>query len=745
MITRIELVSCGSYGVGPEVMDELKHFNFVYGPNGAGKTTISRLIANAQVAPNSSLAWKNDAKLETLVYNRDFVDLNFNQTASLKGIFTLGEKDIEVQAKIAQAKLEAADLCKQRIKWTETLTGANANGGTMAELATEETSFTKRCWEAKTKFDVRFKDAFQGHRGDAKSFMAKVLSEQVSNGDTELLTLFELESKAKTVFGPTQATEAVLPSFEEAPIQKLELHAILSKKVFGKTDVDIAGMIRKLGNSDWVKSGIPFYNANNQLCPFCQQLTPETLSVSFAEYFDEVFEADTATIRMLLADYKREAQVIRAVLDATLSSGSKFLNVDTLKAEKDVFEAKVSLNVQLLEGKGREPSQTVTLDSLTEALQALKKTISSANQEATEHNALIKNRTQERALLTKQVWKFLLDEELKTDLVAYTKKKANLELAISGLKTKISAKQKEEAEKAIEIANLEKTATSVIPTIHAINGLLKTFGFDNFSVGSSDCGKFYTICRPDGTNAKDTLSEGEKSFVTFLYFFHLLKGSESSSGQTTDRVIVFDDPVSSMDSDVLFIVGSLIKGLFEEIRSGNHHIKQVFVLTHNVYFHKEITYEGVKKHPATRTYWTVYKSGLLSKIKRHEKNPITTSYEMLWREVRSPNPDSPGLPNILRRILENYFKVLGGVDLDGLCGYFSGKDKIVCKSLAAWAHDGSHMVHDDVFFAGDGTMGAAYLSVFRKIFELTQHAGHYKMMMAEAYTEPAADLTNVIS
>lgn len=403
------------------------------------------------------------------------------------------------------------------------------------------------------------------------------------------------------------------------------------------------------------------------------------------------------------------------------------------------------MNVQLLEGKAREPSQAVILNSLKDSLHALQQTISAANHRVTVHNTLIKNRAQERALLTKQVWRYLLDNELKTDLAAYTKKKAGLESAITDLKAKIFAKQKEETEKASEIANLEKLATSIIPTIHAINGLLKTFGFENFSLGSSDCGKFYTICRPDGTSARDTLSEGEKSFVTFLYFFHLLKGSASASGQTTDRIVVFDDPVSSMDSDVLFIVGSLMKGLFEEIRIGNHHIKQVFVLTHNVYFHKEVTYEGVKKFPAMRTYWTVYKTGLLSKIKRHEKNPITTSYEMLWREVRNPNPDNPGLPNILRRILENYFKVLGGVDLDGLCSYFSGKEKIVCKSLVAWVHDGSHMVHDDIFFAGDGTMGAAYLSVFRQIFDRTEHSGHYKMMMAEAYTEPIAELMEVKS
>jgi wobble nucleotide-excising tRNase len=59
---------------------------------------------------------------------------------------------------------------------------------------------------------------------------------------------------------------------------------------------------------------------------------------------------------------------------------------------------------------------------------------------------------------------------------------------------------------------------------------------------------------------------------------------------TTDRIVVFDDPVSSLDSDVLFIVSSLIKSLFDHVRENKGNIKQIFVLTHNVYFHKEVAY-----------------------------------------------------------------------------------------------------------------------------------------------------------
>src|SRR5690606_10104250 len=139
----------------------------------------------------------------------------------------------------------------------------------------------------------------------------------------------------------------------------------------------------------------------------------------------------------------------------------------------------------------------------------------------------------------------------------------------------------------------------------------------------------YRLARPNGDDARETLSEGEKTFVTFLYFYYLLKGSTSETGVATDRIVVFDDPVSSLDSDVLFIVSSLMKEVCNDARQGLGQIKQVFVLTHNVYFHKELTY---CKRPAggalkSESFWIVRKVGQQSKVERHASNPVKTGYE----------------------------------------------------------------------------------------------------------------------
>jgi len=211
---------------------------------------------------------------------------------------------------------------------------------------------------------------------------------------------------------------------------------------------------------------------------------------------------------------------------------------------------------------------------------------------------------------------------------------------------------------------------------------------------------------------------------------------------TTDHVVVFDDPVSSLDSDILFIVGSLIKGLFDEVRAETGHIKQIFVLTHNVYFHKEVTYNSRRRQNVAmkeESFWVVRKPGLATKVDNHPTNPIKTSYELLWAEVRKPECSNLGIQNTLRRILENYFKILGGIDFDHLCAMFDGKEKIICNSLCSWVHDGSHYAHDDLYVSIDDSMVDSYLSVFRAIFDKSGHSSHYKMMMGDAYVEALSD------
>lgn len=736
MIESIRIAGVATYDTSPEVLCDLSKFNFLYGSNGAGKTTITRVIANEGELPTCSVTWKGGTKLQAMVYNRDFVTKNFNPSTELKGIFTLGEKNVVTLNKIAAAKSEFDAITKRIENLNLGLLGEDGADGKKGELATLDEQFKNKCWSAYTKHKTKLAHAFDGFRNSKESFRDKILKERTSNSAT-LEALEALEKRAETIFGPTPTAEQSVPSIDTEKVVAHESDAILKKRVIGKEDVDIAAMINKLDNSDWVREGRSFYEANEAVCPFCQQVTTEIFAQSLNEYFNETFVTDSKTIDDLATNYTTDSARLQQQIASVVATPSKLLDVEKLKAEKELLDSKATINIQRLALKKKEPSQIFELESIGNVATVIKALIDAANALITDHNKMVANLAQERRDLTAQVWKYLLDVELKADLADYDTARNGLNKAIVDMTAKIVAATTEKAIKAAEIRTLEKDTTSIQPTIDEINALLSSFGFRGFLLAKAGNGTCYKLIRQDGADARETLSEGERSFITFLYFYHLLKGSDLDTGMTTDRVVVFDDPVSSLDSDILFIVGSLIKGLFDKVRAGTGHIKQIFVLTHNVYFHKEVTFNPKHRHFGQNdaTFWIVRKAGLKSKIHKHSSNPIKTSYELLWVEVRKDDRTNLSIQNTLRRILENYFKILGGWDSDKICALFDGQEKLVCNSLFSWINDGSHSALDDLYASTDPSMVDNYLKVFRAIFEKTNHFEHYKMMMAEAYVD----------
>ena len=360
MIESIHIRDEASFGSTPEILSGLSQFNFVFGSNGTGKTTISRVIAEEAKFPSCRVVWRSGTKLETLVYNRDFIDKNFGQSSELSGIFTLGEKDRTTLEKVRSAKSELDALVGQIQQVTRTLQGDDGTSGKNGELADLQTAFEEQCWALKQKHDQKLQGAFHGVRGRKRDFKDRMLAEAKSNV-AALRPLGELEREAEgiVVEMPEPAAVISMPSYVQ--LLAFELKPILKRKIIGKSDVDIAAMIQKLGNSDWVKEGQAFYEINDKYCPFCQQRTADSLSKNLSDYFDEAYEGDTKAIDQLLTDYRSESERLQKSLQMILADSSKFLDLEKLRAEKDRLDITIQLNLQRIERKRKESSQSIQL------------------------------------------------------------------------------------------------------------------------------------------------------------------------------------------------------------------------------------------------------------------------------------------------------------------------------------------------------------------------------------------------
>jgi len=714
-------------------VDNFNKINFIYGVNGSGKTTISNFLKNPN-APRFSeceLEWVNDAPLKTLVYNKSFRDENFGN-GPIEGVFTLGKGPKEDALTIEKKQIELKEL-------KDSLAIKNKTHDSQVLMRTElENDFKEEIWnEIFKKYKTDFKEAFDGamKKESFKNRLVESFQKFIQPG----LSFEQINKKAKTIFGNRPGKLDPLPSIEFSETSRIEISRIWSKKIIGKSDVCISSLIQKLGINDWVNEGRS-YLSSLPVCPFCQKNTiTEDFRKQLDAFFDESFTGDLSKAREYSLLYNTETQRILDELNS-LEAKEKQNKSTKLKIEEytkiaKVVSTQIAGNRELLEKKIKEPSRSIELPSLKEGLAQLQQLISEANIEIENHNSIVDNYETEKSRLIDAIWHFLVDEN-KTRLETFIKKIAGLDKGIDALK-----KQRNELEskcQAIgnEIRVISKSLTSVQPSVEEINKTLKAYGFHNFEIVPSKTDKNqYRIQREDGSLAENTLSEGEVTFITFLYFLQLAKGSTSSDQINEERVLIIDDPISSLDSNILFVVSSLIKELIKCIKKGNDNIRQLILFTHNVFFHKEVSFIDGRTKDCNKTFfWILRKNSGRSSIEEFKmKNPIQNSYELLWQELRNKdNSSGVTVQNIMRRIIENYFKILGKFGDDDLINKFKDKEeKEICRSLLCWINDGSHCIPDDLYIEQQEDISNKYFDVFKSIFFHTKHIEHYNMMMNE--------------
>ncbi len=729
MIQAIQIKNVATYDDPGIVIDGLKKINFIYGANGCGKTTISNFVHDTtdQNFISCLLTWQSGLPIKVLVYNKSFRDRNFGK-GKLNGVFTLGEATAEqiktIEDKTEELKTIKADGVKKR----------ETQDAQIEKKEKLESDFKEATWtKVYKKYETSFKEAFVGSL-NKENFKSKILLE-FSNNTASLETVENLKEKANTIFGEIPQS---IPSISQVSFERtteIETNAIWKKIVVGKGDVDIAKLIQKLSINDWVNQGRDYIQEN--ICPFCQEKTiTEDFKQQLESFFDETYINDIKLIKDLKQEYNSLTQNLINLLNTIETNQKDFkdtkLDIDKFSAYLKTLISQNATNSELLSNKVKEPSRSIELISLKEQSGFLTNLISQANTEIKKHNDIVTNYTTERSILIKAIWKFLI-EEYKSEITTFNTERNGLERGIAALQVQINARLAEYKALDAEIKNLSKNVTSIQPAINEINRLLKSYGFLNFEIVPATEEGFYQIQRQDGSIAETTLSEGEITFITFLYYLQLAKGGISEDVVNEERVLVIDDPISSLDSNVLFVVSTLIKELIKNVKADIGNIKQIILLTHNVYFHKEVSFiDGRTKTCNKTNFWILRKNDRITTLQNFLMvNPIQSSYELLWQELKSEGVKSSlTIQNIMRRIIENYFKLLGKYGDDDLILKFTTKEEQeICRSLISWINDGSHSINDDLYVELQDRTIETYKKVFKDIFVLTDHEGHYKMMM----------------
>ncbi len=725
MITKISIKNIASYGETSAVLETDKKINLIYGLNGTGKTTLSNYLQDKDNVCFSSCLISGLSNEKVLVYNQKFVTDNFYQDTQ-KGIFSLKSENKTAKEKIDAATQEIKKL-KIQIKNDELKTGFHFDLEKKQEdISSLEISSEEKTWKIKNDYyggDRILEFCLDGKMGSKKSLFDFIFKlQKADNKPKKTIEVLKKEAEA------TQGENA--KSYEVSLVKKvsfdfwnIENQEIFKEVIIGNENSQVAELINKLNISDWVQKGKEFLiepKEENETCPFCQQKTiTKELHQEIQDYFDVTYQNKISLLEKFDKEYWTEYQAIKNL-------ETELLKVDFVKNKENVFKLlfknftdKVSNNWSKISNKIKHPNIVINLESSILEQDALNDFLDTIIGEIENHNEKIKNKQKTKEQIIKEFWQVMRWDYDQT-IEYYTiqnnklkKEKSDIEAKISEVNGKIDEQKK-------IIQGEQKEMVNIQDAIDSINSELIYFGLDGFSIVPAG-EKSYKLKRPNEDIAKfETLSEGEKTVISFLYFLELCKGKENDNEVVTEKIVVIDDPISSLSHMYVFNIAQLIRKNFF-----NDDYKQVFILTHNLYFFHELLHK--QKDDKTKLFRLCRSN--FSQLSVMNRKDIQNEYQSYWQILKDYDEGKATeviLANAMRNILERFFGFIEKNDFNELTKELEKDEKnyFFVRYINKESHSDSINISDSKEIDPK-----IFKEAFKKIFKDSGHEAHYNQMM----------------
>lgn len=721
MITKINLNNVASYK-SQTALETDKKVNLVYGLNGTGKSTLSNYLHQRTDDRYKSCSVEGlDDNHEILVYNQTFIQETFFEAENLKGIFTLSKENKEAETKIANAQKEIAKLESEK----------EAKG---KELETEKTAINQKqetaknaVWKIKTDYsggDRVLEFCLDGYKGSKDNLFNHIVG-LVKPTAKPTKSIDDLKTDLQSISGDNAQKYSVLSEITFAS-QSLETETLFNKQIVGNENSTVSQLIKELGNSDWVKEGLQYLpeeeTQENTSCPFCQEKTiSNSLVESIKNYFDASYEADINSLKSFLEEYTQAFQSIpnKSIFEAN----PKF---ETHKKDFEIkysaFTKVVEDNKKLIEDKIKMPSVSVTLKSSTKALEEINEVIQKINGLVTEHNKNIDQKETVKTNIKKTFWEIMrwdYDQTISSinaDKTTSKSKTDALEVTLKDNSTKITAQNAIIAKQQKQTVNIEEAITNIN------NGLID-LGITDFKIQKySD--NFYKIVR--GENQEKvfrSLSEGEKMIISFLYFIELCRGKKEAIEIGKKKIIVIDDPISSLSHIYVFNVGRLIHNEF--LRSDKY--EQVFLLTHSLYFFYEMTDTNKERRKEQQKLFRLRKNTTGSEILEMSYEEIQNDYHSYWFVVKDDKQPAALIANCMRNIIEYFFNFVEKKDLNNVFQKQEMQDNRF-QAFNRYVNRESHSLGQNIFDIKEFNY-QDFKDAFAELFKATGYEEHYKKMI----------------
>lgn len=714
MIKKFNEINYGSYenfswGSNPE----FNKVNIFYGRNYSGKTTLSRILrsfdlkklhddyenATFEIDLENEKITQNDVGRDILnirVYNKDFVKDNLSfliddsrQEADIKAFSSVivGESNKNINDEIMSLK--------QKLGFAGNEENKQANGlrkelqdleDNRKQKEEEKNNKQKELDESLSEKAKAIKEnpnfVKQGTHYDKRTIEKDI--KEIQNSTEYILQEADKQSYINIIKDDLRDKISFSMDFfkndEFAQILN-EAKALIEKEIIAKENIDTH--LRK-----WLIEGLNLHE-NEDKCKFCDNLLDKErldwLIENIKDDSEEKKELENKIEKLLkrLEESKNKIGGIALPKDEQFYSQnqSKF---DELKQRWDEGAKKYTQELKKIEEQIKNKQENIfeklqfnsTIEDYSQNIQEILEEIKNICEKNNEESQSLNERQEEarKKLRLNEVANFIQE-------IRYFEKEEvieTLEEDIKNANSNIKSKQEEINKIDKKIEDLEDSLSSEQAGADIANKYLQILSGNQlkFEAIEGKKGEF-SILRAE-QKAKN-LSEGECSLLAFCYFVAKIQGEMQDDRKP---IIWIDDPISSLDSNHIFFIFSLIESNIAKAEK----FEQIFISTHNLEFLKYLKRVAQEKK---MSLFLIEKQQQKSAIKEMPKylSECVTEFNYLFEKIlkcaECENIDEVdhSIGNDMRKFLECYlfFKFPNKCSLmDKIKKFFKDEQRASC-------------------------------------------------------------------
>lgn len=543
----------------------------VYGHNGSGKSTVAELLLSlAESNSAADVTWEDEKGRKTAVhaggaspsphmavYTRKWVEENlsaFLDGASAAAIVTLGKEAIDAKGEEERLLGEVDRLNSEaretkRLQDTAEKTIKQLAKAVQERIISELQTFDHQHFTRNRYSIPKIEEHLLAYKGDFPDATSHTEALQ-RLGEDAPSPIAEVSEPPSAVASDLGVLADLLP---ETPIR-----------------VAIEALENCTAAQAWVEQGLQLHTERDK-CLFCAGTIPPKRREQLARHFDESWlDIRGRATRLKEAVTQEKAALttwitsipdstgLASDLQAAYGLAAQRLSAEGSERVTACERVEASLDLKIADPSCTpEPPEWFVLSS-PPATTVLMQAIAEHNQQVRDHADLSADRK-----------KIVFDHIVGSQAAAF--QDLDEQVKTHAAKLAASAKAAQLAEKELEQVRQAKfTTKDMADTL--TRDLARVYGKDHISVAVTEDGKSYACRRGDqpGTD----LSDGERTTLSLLYFLRNLEAEQTPGVDKAQRIVVIDDPSSSLDREALFATHQWLFDTLEKFG-------QYLILTHD--------------------------------------------------------------------------------------------------------------------------------------------------------------------